>query len=135
MYSRNLVILIACQLISATGSIIIVTLGGIIGTTLAENPAYATFPVSMMVVSVAIVAIPATMLMKRIGRKAGFAISTLTAFAAMLLAAWSLQQHSFSWFVVAAGLLGINLAFTQQYRYAAAESVRPAFVGRAHAFS
>lgn len=131
MYSRNLFILIACQLISATGSIIIITLGGIIGTTLADNPVYATLPVSIMVVSVAIVAIPATMLMKRVGRKAGFASSTLTAFAAMLLAAWSLQQQSFLWFVVAAGLLGINLAFSQQYRFAAAESVRSAFVSRA----
>ena len=109
----------------------IITLGGIIGATLADNPAYATFPVTIMVVSVAIVAIPATMLMKRIGRKAGFASSTLTALTAMLLAAWSLKQQSFLLFVVAAGMLGINLAFTQQYRYAAAESVRPAFVGRA----
>ena len=131
VHSRNLVILIACQLISTTGSIVVVTLGGIIGATLADNPAYATFPVSVMVLSVAIVAIPATMLMRRVGRKAGFASATLTAIGAMLLAAWSLQQESFFWFVVAAGLLGINMAFTQQYRYAAAESVDTAHVGRA----
>ena len=131
MYSRNLVILIACQLISTTGSIIVVTLGGIIGATLADDPAFATFPVSVMVLSVAITAIPATMLMRRVGRKAGFATATITACVAMLLAAWSLQQGSFFWFVIAAGLLGINMAFTQQYRYAAAESVDTEHVGRA----
>lgn len=131
MLSRNLLILTFCQLISATGSIVVITLGGIIGTSLADNPAYATFPVSVLVLSVAIVAIPATMFMKRVGRKAGFATASTTAILAMLLAAWSLQQHSFLLFTAAAGLLGINLAFTQQYRYAAAESVEPAFVGRA----
>ena len=97
----------------------------------ADDPAFATFPVSVMVLSVAITAIPATMLMRRVGRKAGFATATITACVAMLLAAWSLQQGSFFWFVIAAGLLGINMAFTQQYRYAAAESVDTEHVGRA----
>jgi MFS family permease len=71
------------------------------------------------------------MLMRRVGRKAGFATATITACVAMLLAALSLQQASFFWFVIAAGLLGINMAFTQQYRYAAAESVDTEHVGRA----
>jgi MFS family permease len=131
MYSRNLLILMACQLISVTGSLVMITLGGIIGTALADDPAFATLPISVMVISIAITAIPATILMKRVGRKAGFAAATLTAVVAMVLAAWSLQQHSFVWFVIAAGLLGVNLAFTQQYRFAAAESVQPANIGRA----
>ena len=131
MYSRNLLILIACQLISTTGSIVVVTLGGIIGTSLTDNPAIATFPVSALVLSVAIVAIPATILMKRVGRRAGFAIASLTAIGAMLLAAWSLQQQSFAWFVVSSAMLGINMAFSQQYRYAAAESADTSHAGRA----
>lgn len=106
-------------------------LGGIIGTSLADNPAYATMPVSVLVLSVALVAIPATIFMKRVGRKTGFASASLTAIMAMLLAAWALYQQSFFMFVAAGGLLGVNLAFTQQYRYAAAESVTRAFVGRA----
>ena len=36
----NLAILITCQLISATGSIVIVTLAGIIGASLTDNPAW-----------------------------------------------------------------------------------------------
>jgi MFS family permease len=131
MYSRNLLILMACQLISVTGSLVMITLGGIIGISLADDPAFATLPISVMVISIALTAIPATILMKRVGRKAGFAAATLTAVSAMVLAAWSLRQHSFVWFVIAAGLLGINLAFTQQYRFAAAESVEPANIGRA----
>ncbi len=131
MSYRNLSILFVCQLISATGSIVLVTLGGIIGSTLSENKALATLPVSLMVVSVAATAIPAALLMRRIGRKAGFALASLSASFSMVLATYSLFSASFPWFMAAAAIFGINLAFTQQYRFAAAESVAPAFAGRA----
>ncbi|MCI0518321.1 MAG: MFS transporter [Woeseiaceae bacterium] len=109
----------------------IVTLGGIIGSMLAGNPAFATLPVSLMVVSVAVTAIPATALMRRIGRKAGFMLGSLSAAAAVLLAAIALEQRSFVLFTFSAGLFGINMAFTQQYRYAAAESVDSRHTARA----
>lgn len=111
-----------------------VTLGGIIGSTLATNKAFATLPLSMMVVAVAATTIPATMLMRRIGRRAGFALSSLSAAAAVLVAVLALRQSSFTLFVVATMLFGINMAFTQQYRYAAAESVAPRYVPRAVSF-
>ncbi|HSD68397.1 MAG TPA: MFS transporter, partial [Woeseiaceae bacterium] len=128
---RNLCILFFCQLVSATGSIVIVTLGGIIGSMLAGNPAFATLPVSLMVVSVAATAIPATVLMRRIGRKAGFVLGSLSAAAAVLLATIALERQSFVLFAISAGLFGINMAFTQQYRYAAAESVDGRHTARA----
>lgn len=131
MSYRNLSILFCCQLISATGSIVLVTLGGIIGSGLSGNPAFATLPVSMMVVSVAATTIPAALLMRRIGRKSGFALASLSAAVSVLLAAYALHAVSFAWFNVSAAIFGINMAFTQQYRYAAAESVEPRFAGRA----
>lgn len=131
MSVRNLVLLFVCQLISATGSIVLVTLGSVIGSALSPNPSLATVPVSIMVVCVATTTIPASLLMRRIGRRAGFGLSSLSAAVAMLLAAWGLHRESFALFCVAAGLFGINMAFTQQYRYAAAESVVPKYTGRA----
>jgi len=131
MNSRNLLILFFCQLISATGQIVIVTLGGIIGSSLTDNQSIATLPVSLMVVVTALSAIPATMLMKRIGRKFGSSIASLSAASAVLIAAYALHSQSFSLFVLAAAMFGINVAFSQQYRYAAAESVKQKFVSRA----
>lgn len=128
---RNLCILFFCQLVSATGSIVIVTLGGIIGSILARNPAFATLPVSLMVVSVAATTIPAAALMRRLGRKTGFMLGSLSAAGAVMLAAIALREQSFVLFAVSAGLFGINMAFTQQYRYAAAESVDGRYTGRA----
>ena len=131
MNSRNLIILFFCHLISATGQIVIVTLGGIIGSSFTDNQSIATLPVSLMVVVTALSAIPATMLMKKIGRKFGSSFASLSAASAVLIAAYALYSQSFNLFVVAAAMFGINAAFTQQYRYAAAESVEQKFVGRA----
>ena len=121
----NLAILIVCQLISATGSIVIVTLAGIIGASLSDNPAWATLPVSMTVVAVAMTTVPATLLMRRIGRPRGFALASVSAVFAVCVATAAIHVESFALFVIAGMLFGINMAFTQQYRYAAAESVPP----------
>lgn len=111
-----------------------VTLGGIIGTGLAPSAAWSTLPVSMMVVAVAATTIPATFLMRRIGRGRGFAVASVTAAAALCTAVVALIASSFALFLLAAAMFGINMAFTQQYRYAAAESVTPEYVPRAVSF-
>ena len=134
MQKGNLVILVICQLISATGSIVMVTLGGIIGSDLASNQALATLPLSMTVVAAAATTVPATMLMHKIGRSRGFAMASLSAAAAMGTAILALLSNSFSLYIAAAMLFGINLAFTQQYRYAAAESVPANYIPRAVSF-
>jgi MFS family permease len=131
MFARNLIILFVCQLISATGAITMVTLGGIIGSGLTENQAIATLPISIMVLSTAATTIPATILMRRIGRKYGFMLSSLSAAIAAGIATMALHQSSFALFILAGATFGINMAFTQQYRYAAAESVEKRFTGRA----
>ena len=131
MQVRNLIILVICQLISTSGSIVMVMLGGIIGATLTANKAFATLPMSVMVIAVAATTIPAAMLMRRIGRRKGFALASVTSVLALLVAVVALRQSSFPLFIVAVMLFGINMAFTQQYRYAAAESVTAKYVPRA----
>ena len=72
--------------------------------------------------------------MRRIGRSRGFALASSSAAVAVIVATLALQLQSFWLFAVAASLFGINLAFTQQYRYAAAESVPAKYVPRAVSF-
>jgi MFS family permease len=128
---RNILILTVCQLISATGAIVIITLGGIIGSKLTSDPSLATLPVSMVVLFGAAAAIPATMLMKRIGRRYGFAFGSLTAALSMAIIGIALHRQSFVLFAFAAALFGLNMAFTLQFRYAAAESVDAKYAPRA----
>ena len=87
LLERNLAILFSCQLISVCSSIVMVTLGGIIGTQLAGNPALATLPVALVVIGAALSAVPAALLMKAIGRRLGFALAAVIGSAAALLAA------------------------------------------------
>jgi MFS family permease len=134
MQRRNLIILIVCQLISATGSIVFVTLGGIIGSTLSNNLAWATLPISIAVLGTAATTVPATLLMRKLGRSKGFSLASMSAASAVCLAAWALVDSSFALFLLAAALFGINMAFTQQYRYAAAESVEARYIPRAISF-
>ncbi|MBT5861562.1 MAG: MFS transporter [Gammaproteobacteria bacterium] len=131
MQVRNLSILVVCQLISTSGMSVMVILGGIIGSALSTNKAFATLPLSMMVITIAATTIPATMLMKKVGRRKGFALSSASAAVALVLATLALKESSFLIFNIAAMIFGINMAFTQQYRYAAAESVESRYVPRA----
>ena len=134
MQARNLIVLVGCQMISATATISLVTLGGIIGMSLTSNKAFVTLPLSLMVVAVAASAIPATMLMRRVGRKPGFVIAATVAASGMVVGVFALRHSSFALFCAATMLVGVNVAFTQQYRYAAAESVQPEYVARAISF-
>lgn len=134
MQVGNLIILVFCQLITATGTISVVTLGGLIGATLTDNKAIVTLPVSLMVVAGASATVPASLLMRRIGRRPGFMLASCCAAAGMLVAYVALRQESFGVFCLANMMLGVNTAFTLQYRFAAAESVRPEFVPRAISF-
>ncbi len=134
MQARNLYVLVTCQLISATSTITFVTLGGIIGAQLTANKAIVTLPLSLMVVAVAATTIPATIIMRRLGRRHGFMMASACAVLAMLVSIVALRLGSFSMFCIATMMLGVNIAFTQQYRYAAAESVTPERVPRAISF-
>jgi len=131
MARRNLLILVTCQCIAVGGTILIVTVGGIVGVALAPSPILATLPVSLMVVGTALAAIPAAWVMSRIGRRRGFAAAALGGALAALLAALALMQASFLLFCCATTIIGAQIAFSQQYRFAAAESVELAQAGRA----
>jgi MFS family permease len=85
----------------------------------------------MMVVAIAATTIPATMLMRKIGRRKGFALASMSSIVALSLAIFALKESSFSIFIIAVMIFGINMAFTQQYRYFAAESVETKYVPRA----
>ncbi len=134
MRLRNVIVLALCQAIGMAGPSAMVLLGGIIGGELAPDPSLATLPISLGVVSMAIVSIPAAFLMRRIGRKAGFMLAVTVAAVGALLAAYAITAGSFLLFCIAGFLIGQNTAFMLQYRFAATESVEPQFSGRAVSF-
>lgn len=128
---RNVYVLAIAQALSAAGMMTVFLLGGILGSELAPLPQLATLPVSLTVVGLAATAIPAALLMERIGRRAAFVASASLAAIAALAVAWAVVQQSFAILCAATLALGANLAFQQQHRFAAAESVTPGRVSTA----
>jgi MFS family permease len=128
---RNVYVLATAQAFSAAGMMTVFLLGAIVGSELAPMPELATLPVSLTVVGLAATAIPAALLMERIGRRTAFVASSLVAALAALAVAWAIVQASFALLCGATLVLGANLAFQQQQRFAAAESVPPARVSQA----
>jgi MFS family permease len=88
-------------------------------------------PVAMLVVGVALFTVPAALIMRIIGRRNGFAAASLLAALACVIGIYAIHDKSFVLFCTVAFLIGGNMAFVQQYRFAAAESVEPARVGKA----
>jgi len=119
---RSVAVLTAAQSLFQTASILLVTLSGLIGLSLAPDRALATLPLSAMIVGAALVMVPASLLMQRWGRRRGFLLGTACGVAAGVLGGLSLLWHHFALFVLANGLVGAWQAFAQFHRFAAAEA-------------
>jgi MFS family permease len=128
---RNVVVLATAQALSASGMMTMTLLGGIIGSGLAPMAELATLPVSLTVLGLALTTVPASLLVQRVGRRNAFVGSALLAAVAALGVSYAIVQGSFILLCLAALVLGSNLAFQQQHRFAAAESVAPRHVSRA----
>ena len=127
----NLAILSVATMLNRTAAPLIVLVGGLVGLTLAPDPALATLPVALHVVGLGACAYPASSIMRRLGRRAGFILGSLFAAGAAIGAAFSIMVESFSGLCIASAVLGANQAFVHQYRFAAAEEVPPARVSQA----
>ena len=123
LLNRNILTLATAQLVSVTGVVAMVTLGGILGQRLAPSPALATLPLSFQVLGTAAATVGAAWLMSRLGRAKGFAIGAMIGCAGSLVAVAALTADSFVLLVGAAAMNGFAAAFAQQYRFAAVESV------------
>jgi MFS family permease len=131
---RNIPILSLSQVINTSAIAIFLLVGGLIGSQLAPTPALATLPVALMTVGVATFTIPAALIMRKIGRRAGFSGAAFLTSGAALLALLAVSQGNFVLFCLSALLVGANGAFGQQYRFAAIESVNAADAGKAVSF-
>ena len=128
---RNVFLLILSMSLGLSGAPVIVLLGGIIGVDLAPSPVWSTLPMAMMILGTAVFTIPAALLMHVIGRRYGFMAGSVVAAGASALGVYAINAQSFLLFCSATFLIGSNMAFVQQYRFGAAESVPPEKVSRA----
>ena len=129
--NKNLWIITVSQIFSFTPAPVNVFLSGIIGSTLSPIKSLQTVPTSLMIVGVAVFSFFAAKIMSRIGRKAGFLYAALFSTLSVLMAAYAVWDKNFYLFCLACFFIGNGMAFTHQYRFAAAESVKRSFIPKA----
>ncbi len=128
---RNVLILALCQALYLSASSIQVALSGLVGATLAPDRLLATLPFSLITVMTASTTIPASFLMARLGRRAGFFLGALIGGTGGAISTVAIFRQSFMGFCVGNALMGCFQAVAQYYRFAAADAAEPAFKSRA----
>ena len=121
--NKNLIVLTLSQIFSFTAAPVTVFLSGIIGSQISPIKSLSTLPMSVSVVGIAIGAVIASKVMSITGRKTGFIIASVGNSIVSICAAYSIFIQNFSLFCFVNFFLGVGMAFTHQYRFAAAESV------------
>ena len=121
--NKNLWLLTLSQIFSFTAAPITVFLSGIIGSQISPIKSLSTLPMSVSIVGIAIGSIFASKVMSAIGRKNGFITAAIGNSLASILTAYSIMDQNFILFCLSNFLIGFGMAFTHQYRFAAAESV------------
>ena len=119
---RNVFLLACCQALLFTNNVTLISLNGLAGFALADNKALATLPVTGYVVGAALSTFPASLWMKKVGRRNGFLTGTLFGLAGGAIATLGIYLASFWTLVFGTLVLGTYNAFGQYYRFAAADS-------------
>ena len=128
---KNVAVLAACQALLFTNNSTVIALNGLAGYALASNKALATLPVTGWVVGGALSTLPMSLLMKRIGRRAGFIVGALTGMIGAVICSLALARADFWLFCLGTVVFGVYNAVGQYYRFAAADSASAEFKPRA----
>ena len=128
---KNVAVLAACQALLFTNNSTAIALNGLVGYALASNKALATLPVTAWVVGGALSTLPMSLLMKRIGRRAGFTVGALVGMVGALISSLALYQANFWLFCLGTLVFGVYNAVAQYYRFAAADAASVDFKAKA----
>ena len=131
MVNRNLFILSVGQIFSFTSPVVSVLLSGIIGTSMTDINYLATLPTALMIVGTAFGSLIASKIMKMKGRKFGFSLASIINSLFSLFCAYAILIDNFNLFCLGNFIIGLSVAFAQQYRFAATESVEKSNIPKA----
>ncbi|GAA0300636.1 MFS transporter [Psychrosphaera haliotis] len=103
---------------------VVVFVGGFVGLKLAPSPVLATLPIACMIVGIACYMLPAVKLLATIGRKKGFLLAASWGMINCLITSYAIYLQHFWMFCFAIFNFGFMIANSQQFRFAAMESVK-----------
>jgi len=119
---RNVLVLATCQALLFTNNSTLIALNGLVGYAIAPDKRLATLPITGWVVGAALTTFFASLLMKRIGRRAGFMVGTSVGILGALICSAGIYAGNFWLFCLGTLVFGVYNAFGQYYRFAAADT-------------
>jgi MFS family permease len=128
---RNVLVLALCQAMAMTSMTIMVTVSSLVGQQLADDKAFATWPLGLQQIGVMAATFPASLLMRRIGRRAGFSIGALIGIAGAMIQLHAVFHFEFWVFCAGNMLVGVANGFALFYRFAATDTADAAFKSKA----
>ncbi len=128
---RNVVLLAACQGLLMTGMSMNTAVSALVGHLLADEKSLATLPMALIFLATMLSTVPASLLTKRIGRRAGFSVGVLIGMAGASIMTYGVVAGSFWVFALGGIPLGAFNGFGQLYRFAAADHASAAYRPRA----
>lgn len=128
---RNIALLAAAQATMGSNQAILMSIAALTAAGMVADKAFATIPVTLMIIGTALATGPAAWLIHSWGRRNGLAFGAAIAIPGALVAAFAAWMGWFWLFCAALMALGAPAAFANQYRFSAADSVPPALKSRA----
>jgi MFS family permease len=128
---KNVLLLATCQATFNTGQALMLTAAPFIGLALAADKSLATLPIAIQFGATLVATMPASFLMKHIGRRPGFLIGAMLGMLGSAVAAYGIFIGSFVLFCVGLAINGTFNGFATFYRFAAADAAGPDYTSRA----
>jgi MFS family permease len=123
----NVGLLAACQAMLFTNNATLISINGLAGLALAPHASLATLPVTCWVIGGAATTVPASLYMKKVGRRLGLIRGASVGILGAAICATAIWQANF-WLLCFGTLVwGTYNAFGQYYRFVAAEVAAPDF--------
>ncbi|TDI57762.1 MAG: MFS transporter [Alphaproteobacteria bacterium] len=125
---RNVMVLAAAQAIAGAAAPMNIAVSALAGySLLAQDKSLATVPITAFVLGTACGTVPAALLMRHVGRRAGLITGMLIGAIGGLTGAGAMGIGSFWTLCLGTFLMGFSNAFVQQFRFAAADTASVAF--------
>lgn len=127
----SVAILTVCQALGMSCLALSITITALVGKGLAPAPALVTLPLAVQFITTAAVTIPASLLMGRFGRRAGFSLGSLLGVTGGVISCFAVILADFWLFCLGSAFLGGFGTHIALYRFAAADVAGEAMRSRA----
>ncbi len=119
---RNVLLLSLCQALFMTGTSMVITVTALAGALCAPVPGLATLPLSLQFVATMATTVPASFVMRRFGRRAGFLTGAAFGGLGGAINVFAMLEGDFVLLCIGSALIGVLNGFSSYYRFAAADA-------------